>query len=382
MGERELDPGSAVPASGGLAATTQAAVEPPRVAIVGAGFMGRVHARAVRVAGGRLVGVTASSAARSEEASRAFGAERAFGDLDALLADDEVDLVHICTPNHLHARLAHAALAAGKHVVCEKPLATDAATTAALVDAAAGRTATVPFVYRFHPVVREARARVRDGAIGTVHLAHGSYLQDWLLEPGDDNWRVDPELGGPSRAFGDIGSHWCDLLEFVTGDRIARVSALTATVNPERGNRPVRTEDVVTVQFVTAAGVPGSCVISQVSAGRKNRLHLEVSGASGSLGFDQEDPERLWLGGRESSGYLVRDPDTLHQDAARYARVPAGHAQGYQDCFDAFVADTFAAIGGQMPDGLPTFADGHRAALIAEAVLTSAREERWTEVAP
>lgn len=381
MGVREKVPGSTTSELGGLAATDGAQVEPPRVAIVGAGFMGRVHARAVRVAGGRLVGVASSSSQRAAQARLELGAERAFPDVAALLADPEIDVVHVCTPNHLHAPIALDALAADKHVVCEKPLATDAATTARMLAAAGGRVATVPFVYRFHPLVREARARVRDGAIGTVHLAHGSYLQDWLLRPGDDNWRVDPDLGGPSRAFGDIGSHWCDLLEFVTGDRIARVSAVAATVNPERGERSVSTEDVVTVQFVTAAGVLGTCVISQVSAGRKNRLYLEVSGADGSLGFDQEDPERLWVGGRDTSGHLVRDPDTLHPDAARYARLPAGHAQGYQDCFDAFVADTFEAVRGTAPDGLPTFADGHRAAQLAEAVLASARERRWVEVA-
>lgn len=382
MGVREYLPGSTTSELDGLAAVDGAHVEPPRVAIVGAGFMGRVHARAVRVAGGRVVGVVSSTPERARQAQVELGAERVFADVETALADAEVDVVHVCTPNHLHASIASAALTAGKHVVCEKPLATDARTTADLVAAAEGRVATVPFVYRFHPVVREARARVRSGAIGAIHLVHGSYLQDWLLRPGDDNWRVDPDLGGPSRAFGDIGSHWCDLLEFVTGDRIARVSALASTVNPQRGQRSVATEDVVTVQFVTAAGVLGTCVISQVSAGRKNRLYLEVSGADGSLGFDQEDPERLWLGGREASGHLVRDPDTLHPEAARYARLPAGHAQGYQDCFDAFVGDTFEAIRGTVPDGLPTFADGHRAALLAEAVLASARDERWVEVTP
>ena len=381
MGVREFLPGSTTSDSDGLAADEGTPVEPVRAAIVGAGFMGRVHARAIHVAGGRLVGVSSSSADRAARARTELRAERAFPDVEALLADPEVDVVHVCTPNHLHGPIASAALAAGKHVVCEKPLATDAATTAQLLEAATGRVATVPFVYRFHPVVREARARVRDGAVGAVHLAHGAYLQDWLLRPEDDNWRVDPDLGGRSRAFGDIGSHWCDLLEFVTGDRITRVSAMTATVNPQRAARAVRTEDLVTVQFATAAGVLGTCVVSQVSAGRKNRLYLEVSGADGSIAFDQEDPERLWLGGREASGYLVRDPDTLHPDAARYARLPAGHAQGYQDCFDAFVADTFAAIAGHVRDGLPTFADGHRAAVIAEAVLASASDQRWVEVA-
>ncbi|TDD97760.1 Gfo/Idh/MocA family protein [Jiangella asiatica] len=359
-----------------------------RAAIVGTGFMGRVHARAVQVAGGRVVGVVGSSAERASSALADLGGERAFADLDEMLAadgDDDVDVVHVCTPNHLHEPVVLAALAAGKHVVCEKPLATSASAAEAMTAAAAeaGRVAAVPFVYRFHPMVREARERVRAGEVGTIFVAHGSYLQDWLLHPTDDNWRVDPQLGGPTRAFGDIGSHWCDLLEFVSGEHITRLSAQTSTVNKLRGAetlRSVTTEDVVVVQFTTASGAIGSVVVSQVSAGRKNRLLLEVSGSRGSLSFDQENPEQLWWGGRERSSQLVRDPETLSTPAARYARVPAGHPQGYQDCFDAFVADTQAAIDGEVPDGLPTFDDGLRAARLAEAVVRSAREGHWVEV--
>ncbi len=358
---------------------------PYRAAIVGAGFMGRVHARAVRVAGGEVVGVTASTPERSREAADELQAREAVADWEQLVAHPDVDVVHICTPNDLHAPIALAALESGKHVVCEKPLATDVAAATKMVTAASthDRVATVPFVYRFHPMVREARQRVREGAIGEILLVHGSYLQDWLLRPEDDNWRVDPTAGGPLRAFGDIGSHWCDMLEFVTGDRIARLCAQVATVNRHRGgdsSRTVATEDVVTMQFTTAAGVAGSCVISQVSAGRKNRLLLEVSGAEATLAFDQEDAERLWVGEQERVGHLLRDPDTLGADAARYTRVPAGHPQGYQDCFDHFVADTAAAIRGRAPDGLPTFDDGLRAARIAEAVLSSASRDAWVEV--
>ena len=356
---------------------------PYRAAVIGAGFMGRVHAHAIRVAGGEVVGVAASSPERAAEAAAGLGGSvRAFRGVGELVGADDVDVVHVCTPNHLHAEFTLAAIAAGKHVVCEKPLAVGADTAAAMVQAAeaAGRVATVPFVYRFHPMVREARARVRAGDIGTLHLAHGGYLQDWLLRPEDDNWRVDPALGGPTRAFGDIGSHWCDLLEFVTGDRVAALSARTVTVNGHRTGPPVTTEDIVTLQFTTRGGIAGTSVISQVSAGRKNRLHIELSGSGGTLAFDQERPELLWRGSREHSAVLVRDPQTLHPDAARYARTPAGHAQGYQDCFDAFVADTRAAIDGDAPDGLPVFADGLRAARLAEAVLASAETRTWVEV--
>jgi predicted dehydrogenase len=350
-----------------------------RVGIVGAGFMARVHARAARVAGAAVVGVVASAPERAGAVAAEFRAERPVPDVAALL-DASPDVVHVCTPNHLHARGTLDALAAGAHVICEKPLAVSAAEADGMLEAARGRVAAVPFVYRFHPMVREARATVRAGGIGRINLVHGSYLQDWLLRPEDDNWRVDPALGGASRAFGDIGSHWCDLAEFVTGDRITRVHAASAAVHSERGDRPVRTEDVVTLQFATASGALGSAVISQVSAGRKNRLFLEISGDDGSIAFDQEQPELLWQGRRDGNRVLMRDPETLSPAAARYARVPAGHAQGYQDCFDAFVADAYAAIDGPAPDGLPVFADGARAVRICEAVLASAASGTWQPV--
>lgn len=361
-----------------------------RAGIIGTGFMGGVHARAVRTGGGAVVAVAAHDLDAAREAVPRLGARAALTP-DDLLADPEIDVVHVCTPNHLHVLFAEAALAAGKHVVCEKPLATDvegARRLAALADEARradGRVTVVPFAYRFHAMVREARELVRRGSVGTISLVHGSYLQDWLLRPTDDNWRVDPALGGPSRAFGDIGSHFCDLVEFTTGQRIARLVAQVATVNAERTGAdgavlPVQTEDAVTLQYETDGGALGTAVISQVSAGRKNRLFLEISGSESTLTFDQEQPETLWEGRRETSRLLVRDPQNLTPAAARYSRLPAGHPQGYQECFDALVADTAAAITGPTPDGLPTFGDGLRAARLAQAVATSASTGSWVEV--
>jgi predicted dehydrogenase len=284
-------------------------------------------------------------------------------------------------------------------VICEKPLAVDSAQAERLIEAASGaaRVATVPFVYRFHPVVREARARVAAGDLGPVHLIHGGYLQDWLASAEDDNWRVDAALGGPSRAFADIGSHWCDLVEFITGDRIRAICAQTSTVFAERavhagahafeapgGNggtrRAVTTEDAVTALFRTARGVNGALIISQVSPGRKNHLHVEIAGAEASVRFEQERPETLWLGRREGTETVWRDPTTLGPDAARLAIAPAGHPQGYLDCFDLFVADSYTAVAGEAPDGLPTFADGARSAHLIDAVLASAAAGGWVEV--
>lgn len=352
-----------------------------RAGIIGTGFMGRVHTRAIRSAGGTVIGAVGSTPAKGGEFTAEIGAVRGFDTAEAMFADPEVDVVHICTPNHLHEALATAAIAAGKHVVCEKPLSVDADSAASMARAAAdaGLVATVPFVNRFHPLMREARHLINEGAIGRLTLAHGSYLQDWLLLPEDDNWRVQARLGGPLRAFGDIGSHWCDLLEFVTGDRIRRVNAQLSTVHSDRTG-PVDTEDIATVQFGTESGAIGIAVISQVSAGRKNRMLLELSGTDATLSFDQEQPEVLWLGRRDRSSLLVRDPEVMGPEATRLSRVPAGHAQGYQDCFNAFVADTAAAVAGAVPDGLPDFAAGARAAVLAEAVLSSARTGNWVEV--
>jgi predicted dehydrogenase len=373
---------------------------PLQAAIAGTGFIGAIHARSARLAGARLVGVAASSPDSALAAAAELGADRAFESAEELVRDPGVDVVHICTPNHLHLPLAEAALAAGKHVICEKPLALDAGGAQRLVDAAAdsGLQAGVPFVYRYYPTVREARERVGSGQTGALRLLHGTYLQDWLLRPDDDNWRVDARLGGASRAFADIGSHWCDLAEFVSGHRITRLSARMLTAVPERVGaasrkafspdrgegeaRAVTTEDAAVAQFETDAGAIGAVVISQISAGRKNRLWIELDGAEETLAFDQEQPEELWRGSREALTIVRRDPLTLSPPAARFAFLPAGHPQGYADCFDAFVADFYEAVrSGSTADGMPTFSDGLRAASITDAVLISSREERWVDVA-
>ena len=375
--------------------------DPLRVGIAGVGFLGAIHARSARLAGARLVGVAASTPERAAAAANELGAERGFSSAEELVEDDGVDVVHICTPNHLHLPLAGAALAAGKHVICEKPLALDTDGALRLTNAAAsaGTQAAVPFVYRYYPTVREARERVRAGMTGPLRLVHGTYLQDWLTSPNDDNWRVERRLGGASRAFADIGSHWCDLAEFVSGHRIARLCARTMVAVGERRRggaraafersdggdaelRPVDTEDAALVQFETDRGALGSVVISQLSPGRKNRLWLELDGADEALAFDQEAPETLWCGRRDATTILNRDPATLSAPAARVSTLPAGHPQGYADCFDGFVGDVYeAARTGAPVEGLPLFADGLRAARLTEAVLASAAAEEWVYVA-
>jgi predicted dehydrogenase len=357
---------------------------PLGVGIVGGGFMATVHSRAARAARAHLVGVSSSRPERAVAAAAELGIDGAFASLEELIADPGIDVVHVTTPNALHAEQALAVIEAGKHVVCEKPLATTVADAVRLADAAAsaGVTATVPFVYRFHPLVREARGRFASGETGRLLTVAGSYLQDWLLDSADDNWRVDSAAGGRSRAFADIGSHLVDLIEFVTGDRVSRVAATKRTFFDSRAEHAaITTEDAVAVAVQTAGGAIGTLLVSQAAAGRKNRLHVELSGSAESVVFDQEQPETLWVGRRRGSLLVPRDADQLQPDAARLVTTPAGHPQGYQDAFNAFVADTYAAIAGADPEGLPRFADGLRAARVTDAVIESAESGAWVDVA-
>jgi predicted dehydrogenase len=356
-----------------------------RSGIVGAGFTGEVHARAVRACGGLLVAVATSTPERSEAAAGRLGASRVARTVEELVAADDIDIIHVCTPNDVHAAITLQAIAAGKHVVCEKPLATDLDGARLLTSTAEemGVVAAVPFVYRFYPSIRDARDRVRNGDTGQLRLLHGSYLQDWLAEPQDNNWRVDPAKGGESRAFADIGVHWCDLVEFTSGHRIQRVSARLTTTHAERRGavamEGVATEDVALVQFDTDGGAVGSVVVSQVTHGRKNRLWLSLDGDTASLSFDQENPDSLWIGGREQTT-LVHRGGSPRERSGRYNVLPAGHPQGYQDCFNAFIGDVYAAVAGTVPDGLPMFADGLRAASVTHAVVESHKREAWVEV--
>jgi len=374
-----------------------------RIAILGAGMIGEVHRRAALLAGAQVLGVMASTPERSREVAEAWGVEQAYGSIDEV-AESKADVVHICTPNASHVRYAVTLMKAGKHVLCEKPLGVslEDARHAAEVADDTGVVNTMPFAYRFHPMAREMRARVQAEEFGVINMMHGSYLQDWLLNPKATSWRVDPKAGGPSRAFGDIGSHWCDLVEWVTGDRIARLVATTsitikqrpaasaATFSAAESDAPlvdVETEDSALILFRTANDIAGSAVISQLSAGRKNRLWIEVDGMHRSAVFDQEQPEQLWIGSEAGAQVLVRDPNQGSAEQRRLSTLPAGHPQGYAQCFENYVVDSYAAVDAnaghsQVPEGLPTFADGARAAQICDAMLRSAASGEWVSVGP
>lgn len=378
-----------------------------RAGVIGSGFIGPAHVEAVRRLGDvEVVALAGSSQASAEAKARALSIPRAYGDWRDLVRDPEVQVVHNCTPNVMHHEVTLAAIAGGKHIVAEKPLGMNSAQTTDLVRAigATSLVGAVCFNYRMYPLVQEARGRVADGALGQIRLVHGCYLQDWLLFDTDYNWRVDARLAGASRAMADIGSHWCDLAQFVSGRRIGAVCADLATflarryrpvgevetfAGPtavERIEIAVETEDYGSVLLRFDDGARGSCIISQVSAGHKNNLRLEVDGSLGSLSWDQERANELWLGRREGpSGILPKDPALLSGAARQFAHYPGGHGEGYPDSFKNLLAGVYGFIrNGRDPrheaPGFPTFEDGHHSALVIEAILDSHRLGGWVSV--
>jgi predicted dehydrogenase len=374
-------------------------------AIAGTGFIGPVHLDALRRLGVPVRGVAASSAEKSRQAADRYGLARAYASFDELLADPEVHVVHLASPNRLHHEQCKQALAAGKHVVCEKPLAMTSTETAELA-ALAERSPTVCavcFNTRFYPLNQEARRRIADGSIGAIHHVTGSYHQDWLLYETDFNWRVLSAESGPLRAVADIGTHWLDLLQFVTGLKVVSVCADLRTFLPVR-KRPkgsvetfstklgappqtepvaIDTEDYGAVLLRFDNGASGVFTVSQVTAGRKNSLRYEVAGSRGSYAWDSERPNELWQGRRdEANAVLVRDPALLHPEVRRFTKYPGGHNEGFADTFEQLFRAVYAWAGGDRgaPPAFPTFADGHREALLCEAILASHRERRWVDV--
>ncbi len=371
-----------------------------KAAVAGTGFIGAVHVEALRRLGIEVIGVCASTPERAE----AKGLAPAYESYAALLADSRVDVVHVTTPNHLHHGQVRDALAAGKHVVCEKPLATTSAESAELLELAetSGLVHCTNFNLRFYPIAHQARALVGSGELGDVWNVHGGYLQDWLLYPTDWNWRLEPEKGGALRAVADIGSHWMDLAQWIAGRRMEAVFADLKTALPvrqrpasevetfaaagevERVDAEMTTEDIAHLLFRFEGGAVGSAVVSQVSAGRKNSLRLEVDGSGGSLAWDSERAEELWLGHRERPNEtLLRNPDLLEPAARARTTLPGGHAEGFAETFRELYRAVYEAVAeGEMPrePDFPTFADGHRSNVLGDAVSRSNEEREWVEV--
>jgi predicted dehydrogenase len=398
-------------------------------AVVGTGFIGPVHVEALRRLGRPVVGVLGSTPERGRAAAEAMRVRLAYHTFEQLVADPTVSVVHLASPNRLHFEQCRQVLAAGKHVICEKPLAMTSDQTAELVELA-NRSAVISAVnynIRFYPLCLEARERVRAGDLGEIYHVSGSYLQDWLLYDTDFNWRVLSGEGGALRAVADIGTHWLDLVTWVTGLEIESVCADLKTLVPtrqrprgsvetfsnkkhgitadapnpwpwvdvekfagKRGGEPPRdpvavdTEDYGAALLRFGGGAGGSFTVSQVAAGRKNGLRFEVSGSRGSLAWDSERPNELWLGHRDQANeVLTRDPALLRVGARRFANYPGGHNEGFPDTFKQLFRAVYEYIEAgdwTAPRPFPTFADGHREALLCDAILTSHREGRWADV--
>jgi len=371
-------------------------------AVIGAGFVGRAHVEAIRRMGVPVLGVLGSSAERAEASRAALGLPRAYRSLEELAADPEVDVVHICTPNHLHFEQASVLLRAGKHVMCEKPVAMTTRESAALIQLARenGRAGGVCYNLRYYPLCQEARARIASGAIGEPRLVHGNFLQDWLFYPTDWNWRLETQLGGDLRAVSDIGTHWLDLAMWLTGRKIVEVCGDLATIIPVRerpkgrvetfqaaagiATEPVKiaTDDYASVLLRFEANVRGVMMVSQVSAGRKASLSFEINGSEGSLAWNSELPNQMWIGHRNQANQeLLKDPSLMMPVARRYSAYPGGHSEGYPDTFLQLFRDFYAHIeeGGDALPQFPTFQTGHDELLLCEAIAQSARERRWVK---
>lgn len=369
-------------------------------AVVGTGFVGPFHVDAVRRGGyGEVVVVAGSDLERTQRKAQALGVARATSDLASILDDPEIDVLHICTPNDTHVDIARRALEAGKHVVVEKPLALTSADARSLEQLAVECRlhAAVAFTYRGYPMVRRARQAVADGEIGSMRLVHGGYLQDWLSDESDFNWRLEPEAGR-SRAVADIGSHWFDTAEYISGHRITAVLAEFATFLTHRQRPTVRreafeaasgpgqsvaisSEDAATILLRFDDGARGAVVVSQVSPGRKNAFTLEFAGSRASLGWAQEEPERLWLATREEQRILIRD---ARPEGTGIPSLPAGHPEGWAEALRDMLRDFYAAVASGDPPGddptYPSLAAGARAVDIVEGVVESARTEAWVPV--
>ncbi len=374
-----------------------------RAAVIGTGFIGTVHVQALRRLGVDVKGILGSSPERGLDRARAISVERAYDTLEDLLADESIDVVHVTTPNHAHYPQVKSILAAGKHVICEKPLAMTSAESAEMVDLAnaSGKVAAVCYNIRFYPLNQQAHGMVQSGDLGDVRFVTGHYHQDWLAKPSDWNWRLESEKGGALRSVGDIGTHWVDLTSFITGLKAASVMAELTTFIPERQKPlgpvetfasgtgetesvPIDTDDAAMILIRYDNGARGVMSTSQVNIGRKNSLQWDIAGAKASAAWDSETPDHLFIGHRDAPNQtLMRDFTLMNDPGVAAATLPPGHVEGFADsflnCFRAVYVDVLA--GGRQPTSTwATFEDGHYEMRFCDAVVKSARESRWVDL--
>jgi predicted dehydrogenase len=373
-------------------------------AVIGSGFIGTVHIEALRRIGVKVQGLLGSSPERGQERADRLGVPRAYASLEDILNDPSVEVVHVTSPNHLHHPQVKQIVAAGRHVICEKPLAMTSAESAELVELA-GKTdkvAAVNFNLRFYPLNQHARDAVHDGALGNVRLISGRYFQDWLLMETDWNWRLQPDRGGALRAVGDIGSHWLDLTTFITGLHVESVMAdmatfITARQQPtgpvetfstERAadtvETAITTEDAANILLRYENGARGVVAISQISPGRKNSLQYEIDGSGGATAWDSENPDQLWSGHRDKPNeILIKNPALMSEHGRLAAALPGGHVEGFADTFAALFRSVYHDVGQGGMDPNPvyaTFSDGHEEMLVGDAIAQSSRTGSWVTV--
>jgi predicted dehydrogenase len=373
-------------------------------AIVGAGFIGPVHVEALRRLGRPITGVLGSTPEKSRQAAQALGVARGYASYAELLADADVQVVHLASPNRLHFAQCRQALEAGKHVVCEKPLAMNVEESAELVALARQKAliAAVCYNVRFYPLCLEVKEWIASGRLGEIYHVTGSYVQDWLLHDTDFNWRVLAEEGGALRAVADIGTHWLDLVQSMTGLGVTEVCADLKTVWPIR-RRPkgsvatfqagpgtdlidaaITTEDYGSILLHFDHDARGCFTVSQVCAGRKNCLRFEIAGATASVAWNSERPDELLIGERDRPNeLLMRDPALLSPAARLYANYPGGHAEGFPDTFKQLFRAIYAYLDRgdfAAPRPFPTFEDGHREIVLCDAILRSQRGRNWVKV--
>ncbi|HEX2982570.1 MAG TPA: Gfo/Idh/MocA family oxidoreductase [Ignavibacteriales bacterium] len=380
-----------------------------KTGIIGSGFMGGAHAEALQRIG--LAEVAAIASADEHSMNRVadmFNIQKRYADWKELLNDKDIQVVHNCTPNNLHFEINREAIKASKHIISEKPLTITSKQSEELLALLKEHKVVnaINFNYRFYPLIQHAKALNSKGELGKIYYIHGQYLQDWLYYDTDYNWRLETEISGESRAIADIGSHWCDMIQFITGSKIKRVFADLITIHKKRlktadvetfkgkeeAGAPkgtqidIKTEDAGSVIFEMENGARGSFVVSQVSAGRKNCFRFEIDGSKKAIAWNQENPNELWVGYREKANEIViKDPSLLDADARRYAHYPGGHPEGYPDGPKNMFANVYNFIlAGKDPlkdaKDFPTFEDGHIENKIVEAILKSSRTEKWTEV--
>jgi predicted dehydrogenase len=376
-----------------------------KTAVLGTGFMGRVHTEGIRRLGNvEIAAIAGSNDEKAKKFAAEVGVERSTGDYKTLLNDPEIEAVHVCTPNALHFPMAKAALEAGKNVLCEKPLAVSAAQAEEMVKLARAKNlANCTFHnLRYYPMVQHLRRMREAGELGEILVVQGTYSQDWLLYDTDWNWRIDSKANGRSRTFGDIGTHWCDMIEHVTGLRISSLCADLQTFHKTRKRPkgsvetfagktlnpsdydvvPIDTEDFGSIMLRLGERARGAFTVSQVSAGRKNRLAIEVYGTKGSAAWDQEKPDELWLGQRNSPNQVIlKDPSLLAEKARSYADLPGGHSEGYDDTFKQVFRRFYRTVEDRSaPAEYAQFVDGLRGMQLVEKVLESSAKHAWLDV--